>query len=96
MLRRKSQGTPKTTTGRVFSAGLRLKTEDQLQPPVRQVPVASHVTVEPRAPALLLQQIQQLTDQSVRVPKVNSAPFNNVLRIVTVLQQIMLEFNAAV
>jgi hypothetical protein len=39
---------------------------------------------------------QKNADQSVRVPTVNSQPLDNMLRVVTVVQQIMTEFNGAV
>jgi hypothetical protein len=39
---------------------------------------------------------QQDVGQSVRAPTVNSQPLDNVLRVVTVVQQIMTEFNGAV
>jgi hypothetical protein len=44
-----------------------------------------------RSPAL-----QQETGQSVWAPNVNSQPLDNMLRVVTVVQQIMTEFNGAV
>jgi hypothetical protein len=43
------------------------------------------------APAL-----QQGTSQSVQAPNVNRQPLDNMLRVVTVVQQIMTEFNGAV
>jgi hypothetical protein len=52
--------------------------------------------MERRAPAPLLQQNQQPAGQSVRTPKVNSAPVDSMLRVVTVVQQIMTEYNGAV
>jgi hypothetical protein len=39
---------------------------------------------------------QQKSGQSVRAPIVNSQPLDNMLRVVTVVQQIMAEFNGAV
>jgi hypothetical protein len=44
----------------------------------------------------LHQHEQQATGQSVGVPNVNNLPLANMLRIVTVVQQIMTEFNGAV
>jgi hypothetical protein len=107
LLRRKSQRIPKTTTGRVFStklttpgvsfaAELRGRIEDHQQPPARQEAVAAPVAVEPRVSAPLSQQSQQPTGQSVRAQNVNSEPLYNMLRVVTVVQQIMTEFNGAV
>jgi hypothetical protein len=43
------------------------------------------------APAL-----QQLTGQSVHAPLVNSQPLDNMLRVVTAVQQIMTEVSGAV
>jgi hypothetical protein len=67
LLRRKSQRTLKTTTGRVFlaklatpgvsfRAALRGRTEDQQQPSARQVVVAASGAVEPRVSAPVPQQ----------------------------------------
>jgi hypothetical protein len=39
---------------------------------------------------------QQTAGQSVRAPTVNSQPLDNMLRVVTAVQQIMTEFNDAV
>jgi hypothetical protein len=39
---------------------------------------------------------QQEAGQSVRTPIVNSQPLDNILRVVTVVQQIVTEFNGAV
>jgi hypothetical protein len=52
--------------------------------------------VESRTPGPPLQKDQQPTVQSVRAPKVNSAPLDNMLRVVTIVQQIMTEFNGVV
>jgi hypothetical protein len=38
----------------------------------------------------------QQSGQSVRAQKVNSQPLDNMLQVVTVVQQIMTEFNGAV
>jgi hypothetical protein len=38
---------------------------------------------------------QQKTGQSVRAPIVNSQPLDNMLRVVTIVQQIITEFNGA-
>jgi hypothetical protein len=91
---------PKITTGRVFSptlttpgvsfaAALHDRTEDQQQPPARQVAVAAPGAVEPRVSAPLPQQSQQPTGHSVRARNVNSEPLDNMLRVVTVVQHIM-------
>jgi hypothetical protein len=39
---------------------------------------------------------KQKTGQSVRAPNVNSQPLDNMLRVVTAVQQIMTKFNGAV
>jgi hypothetical protein len=44
----------------------------------------------------LHQQEQQETSQSAEAPNINSLPLDNMLRIVTVVQQIMKEFNGNV
>jgi hypothetical protein len=53
--------------------------------------------MEPRVPVPLYQHEQQATGHVVGAPNVNSLPLDNsMLRIVTVLQQFMAEFNGAV
>jgi hypothetical protein len=68
----------------------------QQQPPARQVAVAAPDAVEPRVSAPLPQQSQQPKGQSFRAQNVNSEVLDNMLRVVTVVQQIMTEFNGAV
>jgi hypothetical protein len=82
-----------TTPGVSFSAALRGSTAQQ-QPQARQVPVAdSPAEVKLRSPA----SGQQLkTGQSVWARTVNSQSLDNMLRVVTVVQQIMTEVNGAV
>jgi hypothetical protein len=41
-------------------------------------------------------QQQQISGQSVRAQNVNNQPLDNMLRVVTVVQQIITEFNGAV
>jgi hypothetical protein len=72
---------------------LRGKREDQQQPPASQVAVVSPGTVEPK---VCTPSPQQPAGHSVRAQNVNSEPLDNMLRVVTVLQQIMTEFNGAV
>jgi hypothetical protein len=103
--KKKSLRTPKTTTGRVFSSNLTRpgvsfaavlqgSTAQQQQPQARQVPVAN----SPAGVKLstLASGEQQKAGQSVRAPTVNSQPLDNMLRVVTAVQQIMTEFNGAV
>jgi hypothetical protein len=77
-----------------FAAALRGSAEQQQQTKANQVPVTSppaaginHIP----APAL-----QRETGQSVQAPNVNSQPLDIMLRVVTVVQQIMTEFSGAV
>jgi hypothetical protein len=103
--KRKSQRTPKTTTGRVFSsilttpgisfaAALRGSTAQQQKPQERQIPVADPSSAgRPNVPS---PEQQQETGQSVRVAIVNSQPLDSMVRVVTAVQQTMTEFNGAV
>jgi hypothetical protein len=102
--KKKIQRAPKTTTGRVFSsartapgvsfaAALRGSGGQQQQPQANQVPVATPPTkVKHNIPAPAL---QQTTGQSVQAANVSSHPFDNMLKVVTVLQQIMTEVSGA-
>jgi hypothetical protein len=108
MQKKKSQRTPRTTTGRVFSsnlttpglsvaAALQGMTEKQQQSQTHQVAVAGPAETEPRVPAALPQHEQQTTGQSVRATNVNSLSLDKMLKVVvTVVQQIMTECNGAV
>jgi hypothetical protein len=59
--------------------------------------VARPATMEWRVLVPLYQHEQQATDQSVGAPNVNSWPLDNsMMRIVTVVQQLMTEFSGAV
>jgi hypothetical protein len=103
--KKKSQRAPKTTTGRLFSSarttpGVSFATalrgsgdQQQQQPQANQVPVASPPTkVKQNIPALAL---QQTTGQSVQAPHESSQSFDNMLKVVTVVQQIMAEVSGA-
>jgi hypothetical protein len=103
--RRKAQRTPKNTTGRVFSSNyttpgisflvaLRNNAEQQQQPHPHRVSVAGPAAVEKRS--VLAPVRQNDAGQSVPVTDVKSQPLDNMLRVVTVVQQIMAEFNGAV
>jgi hypothetical protein len=79
-----------------FVAALRGSAAQQQQqkPQVRQVPVA-----DPPAKVKLCTPTsgqQQNAGQSVWAPTVNSQHLDNMLRVATVVQQIMTEFNCAV
>jgi hypothetical protein len=81
------------TPGVSFAAALRGSGDQQQQPQASQVPVSPPPTPAKqniRAPAL-----QQTTGQSVPAPLVNSQPIDNMLRVVTVVQQIMTEVSGA-
>jgi hypothetical protein len=58
--------------------------------------VAGQTTIEPRVPAPLHQHEQQATGQAVGASNVNNLPLDNMLSIVTVVQQLMTEFSGAV
>jgi hypothetical protein len=101
--RRKVQTIPKNTTGRVFSsnytkpglsfaAALRNNVEQQQQPHPQRPSVAGLASVEKRSVTAPVQ--QKDAGQSVPATDVNSPPLE--LRVVTVIQQIMTEFNGAV
>jgi hypothetical protein len=107
LLRIKSQRTPKTTTAKVFptklatpgvsfAAALRGRTVNQQQPVARQVAVAALGPMEPGVSAPLPQESQQPTGHSVGARNVNSEPLDNMLRVITVVQHFMAEFNGAV
>jgi hypothetical protein len=106
MQKRKVQRTTNPATGRVFSptlttpgvsfaAALCGRSEDQQQPTARQV-MAAPGAPQPRISAPPPLPKQQATCQSVPAPNVNSSPTVNMLRVVTVVQQIMTEFNGSV
>jgi hypothetical protein len=96
--KRKLQATPKPTPRRVFSSttpGVFFATAvrgSAVQHQTRQVPAAEPAaevkTTSPRAP-------HQKPGQSVPAPTVNSQPLH-VVRVVTVVQQIMTELTGAV
>jgi hypothetical protein len=83
------------TPGVSFAAALRGSTaQQQQQPQTRKVPVADPpAQVKLSTPA---SGQQQIAGQSVRARTVNSRPLDNMLRVVTVVQQIMTQFNVAV
>jgi hypothetical protein len=82
-----------TTPGVSFAAALRGSAAHQQKPQARQAPV----TDSPAGVNLsTLASEQQKPGQSVRSPTVNSQPLDNMLIVVTVVQQIMTEFNDAV
>jgi hypothetical protein len=80
----------RTTPGISFAAALRGSGEQQQQPQANQVPVATPPTkAKHNIPAPALQQ----TGQSVQAPSVSSHPFDNMLKVVIVVQQIMTEIS---
>jgi hypothetical protein len=89
--RKKSQRTPRTTTGSAFSynlttpgmsyaAALRIKTEERQQTRTHQVAVPD--IMEPRVPAALPQHEQQNTGQSLRAPNEKSLTLDKMLKVV--------------
>jgi hypothetical protein len=96
MQKKKSQRTPRTTTGRVFSsnltnpgmsfaAALQGKREEQQQPRTHQV--AGPDAMEPKVPAALPQLEQQKAGQSVRAANVNSLSLDKMLKVVVTVVQ---------
>jgi hypothetical protein len=106
MQKKKSQRTPRTTMGRVFSSNLTTpgmsftavlqgKTEEQQQPRTHRV--AGPDTMETRVPAALPQHKQQKTGQSGRAPNINGLSLDKIMKVVvTVVQQIMTKSNGIV
>jgi hypothetical protein len=101
--KRNYQKTHKTTTGRVFSnlitpgvffaAALRGSTPEDQRPQTCQIPAA--VPPAAKKPFVPDHLEQQQTGLSVRAPIVNSKSLDNMLRDLTVVQQIMTVFNGA-
>jgi hypothetical protein len=102
--KRKSQKTPRTTTGRLFSyntitpgvsfaAALRGGSAQKEQPQATKLPV---VTPPTEAGSKLSPGRQQKSGQSVRAPSVNKQPNDDMLTAVTIVQQIMTEFRGTV
>jgi hypothetical protein len=102
--KKKSQRSLKPTAGRVFSskliipgvsfaAALQGSTTQGQRPLTRQLPVA--VPSEAMKLSVPAPVQEQETGQSVRAPIVNSQPLDNMLRVATVVEQIMTEFNGA-
>jgi hypothetical protein len=58
--------------------------------------VAGPATMKTSVPVPLHQNEQQATGQSMEAPNVNSLRLDNMLRIVTAVQQLVTEFNADV
>jgi hypothetical protein len=82
-----------TTPGVSFAAALRGST-DQQGPQAHQVPAAGQPRTEKQS--VQTPAPQQKTGQSVQTPHVNSQPLDDMLRVVTIVQQIMTEFNGSV
>jgi hypothetical protein len=82
-----------TTPGVSFAAAIRGGAAQQ-QPQARQVPgeASPHAGAKLRTPA---PGDQQKGGQSIQAPTVSSQPLDNMLRVATVVQQIMTEFSGA-
>jgi hypothetical protein len=82
------------TPGVSFAAALRGSTAQQQQRQARQVPGANPPAGEKLSTPAPGE--QQKAGQSVRAPTINGQPLDNMLRVVTAVQQIMTEFSGAV
>jgi hypothetical protein len=83
----------RTTPGFSFAPALRGSGDQQQQPQTNHVLVDTPQTkVKHNSPGSAL---QQTTGQSVQAPNVLSHPFDNKLKVVTVVQQIMTEVSGA-
>jgi hypothetical protein len=99
MQKKKQKGTPKNATGRVFAskfikpsvsfAAALLGHADQKTHDEENASASIRDTVHPNTK-------QQETGQSVPAPSVNSELMNNMIRVVTVVQQIMTSLKGAV
>jgi hypothetical protein len=84
-----------TTPDESFGAALKTKTEGQRQPPAGQVPITVPAIMESRVLRLNLAN-SAANYQSLRAPLLNSETLDSMLRVVTVVEQIMIEVNGAV
>jgi hypothetical protein len=102
--KKKLQRAPKPTTGWVFSsnivnpgvsfaATLRGGASQEQRPLTRQLPVA--VPPAARKSSVLAPVQGQEAGQSVQAPNVSSHPSDNMLKVVTVVQQIMTKVSGA-
>jgi hypothetical protein len=102
--RKKLQRAPKPTTGRVFfsdtvtpgvsfATALRGAAPQEQRPLTRQLPVA--VAPAARKSSVPAPVQQQKTGQSVQASHVSSPPIDNMLKVVTVVQQIMGDVSGA-
>jgi hypothetical protein len=78
------------TPGVSFAAALQGGKQQQQQPPAPQAPAVFEKASSSAATP------QQPTGQSAQASNVNSFPLDNMLRVITVVQQIMTEFSGAV
>jgi hypothetical protein len=94
--KRKSQKTPKTTTAPdiFFAAALRGSTAQEQRSQAFHIPMADPSSAE--KPNISSFEQQQETGQPVRTAILNSQPLDSMLRVVTVVQKIITEFNGAV
>jgi hypothetical protein len=99
MRKKKPQGTPKTTTGRVFAAkfiNLSVSFAAVLQGHTSQKTNEEENGSASKRDSISPNTKQQQTGQSVLAPSVNSEPEDNMIRVVTVVWQIMRELKGAV
>jgi hypothetical protein len=83
-----------TKPGLSFAAALRNNDDQQQQPHPQRASVAGQASVRRRSVPAPVR--QKYAGQSVPAIEVNSPTLDNMLRLVTVVQQIMTEFNGAV
>jgi hypothetical protein len=102
--KKKLQRPPKPTTGKVFSsktvtpgvsfaAAFRDGASQEQRPLPRHLPVT--VPPEARKSSVPVPAQQQKRCQSVQASHVSSQPFDNMLKVVTVVQQIMTDVSGA-
>jgi hypothetical protein len=83
-----------TNPGVSFAAALR-GSRDQQGPHALQVPAPDQTRPEKLSVPTPTSAPQPKTGQSVQIPHVNCQPLDNILGVVTVVQQIMTEFSGA-
>jgi hypothetical protein len=83
-----------TKPGLSLAAALQNNAEQQQQPHSQRNSVVGPASVEERSVPAPMR--QKDASQSVPATDVNSPPLDNMLRVVTVVQQIITEFNGAV
>jgi hypothetical protein len=99
MRTKKPQGTPKTTTGRVFTTKFinpRVPFAAALQGQTEQNTKEEENGIASRRDSVHPNTTEQQTGQSVPAPSVSNEPDDNMVRVVTVVRQIMRELKGAI